>query len=418
MKPPVSRWCLAAVVLASGAAGATAVLALQADATTRWWSAAFLLAALAVGLAGSLAVGIGRLRVAGAPPLAEPAWPPSAQADARDRLAALQAQVEHLPVAAWLLAQGRLQPWSARARRLMAPGGVRDPAALQAWLCQTTESGGVLLDTERGSERWQLRRQALAVAGQAQALLVLVPLESELEQASLQAWQQLVQVLTHEIMNSLTPIQSLAQTAVAMLDDAALAGPADAAAPPVDGPGAASMRLALDAIQRRAGALSSFITTYRRVSQWPAPQMAPTDLGALFARLQQAVGPAWQARGGTVHFDMAVPGQRLMADEGQLEQALLALLRNAEQATASTPAPRLWVQARTTRGGRLQLSVRDNGPGVAAGLERQIFLPFFSTREGGQGIGLAVVRRLVHGMGGRVRHVRPLEGGACFVLSF
>ena len=97
---------------------------------------------------------------------------------------------------------------------------------------------------------------------------------------------------------------------------------------------------------------------------------------------------------------------------------LLALLRNAEQATAEHGEPQLWVQARPGRGGRLLISVRDNGPGVPAGLERQIFLPFFSAREGGQGIGLTVVRQLVHGMGGRVRHVRPLEGGAGFVLSF
>jgi C4-dicarboxylate-specific signal transduction histidine kinase len=92
--------------------------------------------------------------------------------------------------------------------------------------------------------------------------------------------------------------------------------------------------------------------------------------------------------------------------------------QNAEQATASLATPRLWVQARQGRGGRLQITVRDNGPGVPAGLERRIFLPFFSAREGGQGIGLTVVRQLVYGMGGRVRHVRPLEGGAAFVLSF
>ena len=68
------------------------------------------------------------------------------------------------------------------------------------------------------------------------------------------------------------------------------------------------------------------------------------------------------------------------------------------------------MQARQSRGGRLQIGVRDNGPGVPPGLERQIFLPFFSAREGGQGIGLTVVRQLVNGMGGRVRHVRPHRG--------
>ena len=107
-----------------------------------------------------------------------------------------------------------------------------------------------------------------------------------------------------------------------------------------------------------------------------------------------------------------------MADEGQLEQVLLALITNAEQATSDRSAPQVWVQARQSRGGRLHISVRDNGPGVPAGLERQIFLPFFSTRESGQGIGLTVVRQLMFGMKGRVRHARSMEGGAMFVLIF
>ncbi len=261
----------------------------------------------------------------------------------------------------------------------------------------------MVLDTERGSERWHLQRQPLSVQGQAQTLLALVPLETELESESLLAWQQLVQVLTHEIMNSLTPIKSLSQTALTLLDE----------------PGAlAELRLALEAIAKRAEGLSGFVGTYRRVSQWPAPAMAPVDLQRLFLRLQQVVAPAWAARHGEARFELASPTLRLQADEAQLEQALLALLHNALQATAGQPSPRLWVQARQSRGGRLQISVRDNGPGVPAGLEHQIFLPFFSAREGGQGIGLTVVRQLAHGMGGRVRYLRPIDGGAAFVLSF
>ena len=83
---------------------------------------------------------------------------------------------------------------------------MRDLEALHHF-AHDARSGPVVLETERGSERWQLRRQPLALDGHAQALLVLVPLENELESESLLAWQQLVQVLTHEIMNSLTPIK-------------------------------------------------------------------------------------------------------------------------------------------------------------------------------------------------------------------
>jgi signal transduction histidine kinase len=316
----------------------------------------------------------------------------------------LQTQVEHLPVAAWSLAEGELLPLTSRARRLAAPGGVRDKEALQRMLCNAEASRPVVLEMERGGERWQLQHQALALDGRRHTLLVLVPLETELETESLLAWRQLVQVLTHEIMNSLTPISSLSQTALMLLDER----------PFVE----ADLRTALGAMGQRAEGLSAFVRNYRRVSKWPAPVMAPVNLQALFLRLQQTAASAWAARGGLATFVVASPGLRLQADAAQLEQALLALLNNAEQATAKLAQPRLWVQARQGRGGRLQISVRDNGPGVPPGLERKIFLPFFSAREGGQGIGLAVVRQLVFGMGGRVRHVRPLEGGAGFVLSF
>jgi len=367
-------------------------LAHASGASARAWTGAAVLA-----LAG-LATAWPRRRPPPPPAIVDAPAPPDTR-----QLAILQAQVEALPVAAWLVEGQALRALTNRARRLAAPGGVRDTGALQRLLCGAEPGGPVVLETERGSERWQLRRQALALDGHAQALLVLVPLENELESESLLAWRQLVQVLTHEIMNSLTPIRSLSQSALALSEE----------------PGAeADLRQALDAIARRADSLATFVGTYRRVSQWPAPTLAPVDVRALFARLERAVGPAWSARGGAVSFELDAPTLRLQADEGQLEQALLALINNAAEATADMAAPRLWVQARQTRGGRLQIGVRDNGPGVPPGLERQIFLPFFSAREGGQGIGLTVVRQLVNGMGGRVRHVRPIEGGAAFVLSF
>lgn len=382
---------LAAATLLTLAAGATGALA--GDSSRTWVGAGVLL------LAG-LAV---------AWPLTRPRRPATTIVDPpppRDdrRLTTLLAQLEHLPVAAWLKSDSQtLQPLTSRARRLAAPGGVRDAAQLHQLLATTERAGPVTLETERGTERWQLQRQSLAVDGHEQALLVLAPLEQELESESLHAWQQLLQVLTHEIMNSLTPIKSLSETAQKLIDEP---------------DGAADLRTALDAIARRSEHLSRFVTNYRKVSQRPAPTMAPVDLQALFARMQQAVAPAWNLRGGEATFELASPSLRLLADEGQLEQVLLALIQNAEQATAGQSAPHLAVQARQSRGGRLQIMVRDNGPGVPAGLERQIFLPFFSAREGGHGIGLTVVRQLMAGMGGRVRHVRPLERGAAFVLSF
>jgi signal transduction histidine kinase len=379
---------LGALLLAL-AAGACA-----AQGSARWASAALLLAAAA------LALGWPRRRPAALVEPPPPAPPP-------ELLPRLQAQLEHLPAAAWVLGSGRrLHALSHRARRLMAPGAVQSAAALQALLIERAHRGqaGLLqLDTERGSERWSLALQPLQLAGEAQVLLVLMPLESALEGERLLAWQQLVQVLTHEIMNSLTPIRSLSQSALELLD-----------APEARD----ELRLALDTIAQRAAGLQRFVADYRALSQLPPPQLEPVDLGALFARLEAAVAPAWAARGGRAHFLQAHPGLSLQADAAQLEQALLNLIRNAEVATREQAAPALCVEARLSRGGRLRISVRDNGPGVPPGLEQQIFLPFFSATPGGSGIGLTLTRQLLHGMGARLRHARPLEGGAAFVLSF
>lgn len=372
------------------AAGALAVVA---DGSSRMWvgAALFVLAGLTVAWPLTR-----RRSQEGSKP--EPPLQPDTH-----RTVLLQARMEHLPVAAWVQIDQELRPLSSRARQLAAPGGVRDTELLYQLLRNSERSGPIVLDTERGSERWQLHRQSLAFEGQSQALLVLSPLEQALESESLHAWRQLVQVLTHEIMNSLTPIKSLSQTALGLLNEP---------------DNAADLHTALDAIARRAESLSSFVATYRRVGQWPAPTLDAVDVHRLFQRLQQAVARSWTDRGGEASFDVVSPSIRLVADEGQLEQALLALIHNAEQATAESTPPRLWVQARQSRGGRLQISVRDNGPGVPDGLERQIFMPFFTTREGGHGIGLTVVRQLMYGMGGRVRYARSLQGGATFVLIF
>ena len=285
-----SRLLAAALVLVGAGA-----LAHASGASARAWTGAGALALAGLGFAWPLA-----RRQLPAPAIAEA--PPAP--DAR-QFAVLQAQVEALPVAAWLVDGETLRALTNRARRLAAPGGVRDAASLQRLLRDAEPGGPVVLETERGSERWQLRRQTLALDGRAQALLVLVPLESELEAESLLAWRQLVQVLTHEIMNSLTPIRSLSQTALALSEE----------------PGAeADLRSALDAIARRAESLAGFVGTYRRVSQWPAPVLAPVDVRSLFARLEQAVAPDWAARGGAVSFELDAPTLRLQADEGQLEQ--------------------------------------------------------------------------------------------------
>jgi C4-dicarboxylate-specific signal transduction histidine kinase len=108
----------------------------------------------------------------------------------------------------------------------------------------------------------------------------------------------------------------------------------------------------------------------------------------------------------------------LMVDAGQLEQALINLLKNALEAASEMAAPEAQVTARLSRGGRLRIEVFDNGAGVADALAAHIFTPFFTTKKQGGGIGLAMVRQLIHGNGGTVRYARSVSAGARFIISF
>ncbi len=381
-----ARAVFAALALAASSAGVVATL------DSPRWAVACALAGLISAALGWAA--LGRLAQRPAPLPAEP--PPAPRPD-------LDAALEHAPLALWRLVAG-MPPLAlnAAARRLLAPGRAVEPAPLLALLDAEPGRRVVTLPTEHGQERAVLAVSALTVQGQAWRLAALAPIESELETEALSAWRQLVQVLTHEIMNSLTPIASLAASAPALLE----AGEH------------AELHAALAALARRAAHLQGFVERYRSVSQPPAPTLADTPLLPLLQAVQRLVAPTWDAAGGRVDITVEPASLALRTDAAQLEQVLINLAQNALQACAGRPAPRLLIDATLSRGARLRLTVADNGPGVAPGLEGRIFTPFFSTREGGSGVGLAVVRQLVHGLGGTVRHAKRPGGGACFVLTF
>ncbi|MYN05759.1 sensor histidine kinase [Pseudoduganella aquatica] len=327
----------------------------------------------------------------------------------------LEARLEHAPIALFSIAAlsgpGALTPLNASARRLLAPGRASDPLQLADVLAAQTAERRELVsfETERGTERALASVTALTVQGAGQRLAALMPVESELEAEAMNAWRQLVQVLTHEIMNSLTPVASLSRTACDLLAEVQ----ADLA-PDVSG----DLGTALDAIARRAASLVEFVASYRSLSSVPQAQPELVHLGELFARLSMLMAPQWLARGGRAVFSVEPASLDVMVDPGQLEQALINLLKNAAEATAATLQPEVQLSARLSRGGRLRIEVADNGPGVPQELAAQVFTPFFSTKKQGRGIGLAMVRHLVHANGGMVRYAKPVGAGARFIIAF
>jgi signal transduction histidine kinase len=360
---------------------------------------------------------LGRLRAATAhEPLFE--TPPALSADRQhliDSALALEARLEHAPIALFHLdgasGEGAVTPMNANARKLVAPGRAVDPSGLYRMLAaQPVDQRGMIgFDTERGSERALVAVSALSLLGKPQRLVALMPVESELEAEALNAWRQLVHVLTHEIMNSLTPVASLSRTARDMLDEFRPGLPAEVGA---------DLATALDAISRRSGSLVDFVSSYRSLSNVPEARPERVAMTELFERVAALVAPGWRARGGAAVFVVEPPSLELIVDQGQLEQALINLVKNAADATGDLAAPKVTVSARLVRGGRLRIEVADNGHGVPDELAGSIFTPFFTTKKHGSGIGLAMVRQLVHGNGGTVRYAKSVGSGARFVITF
>ena len=333
------------------------------------------------------------------------------QAPETARLLLLEARLEHAPVPLFNMTPTMMEPLNASARRLLAPGRVTDTVPLNTALAGLSVGTRTLVqfDSEHGTERALAVRNALTVDGAPQSLVALLPLEDELSAEAMQAWRKLVHVLTHEIMNSLTPVASLSQTSRTLLAEAA-----GSLAPDV----AADLDVALDAISRRAESLGHFVSHYRVLASLPTPLPQQFLIKDLFARLSALVAPSWQARGGSATFFVASSTLALRADSGQVEQALVNLLQNAVEATTASLVPQVAVDARLTTGGRLRIDVRDNGHGIADGVAAEMFTPFFSTKKQGGGIGLAMVRQLIQLNGGTVRYARPVNDGAHFIITF
>lgn len=331
------------------------------------------------------------------------------------RVLRLEAQLEHAPIALFSIDErnesAAVLALNANARRLLAPGRASNIPALHQQLMRQTSGQRSMLsfETEQGLERALVAASALTLQGEPQRLVALMPVENELEAEALHAWRQLVHVLTHEIMNSLTPVASLSRTAYDLLDELRPNLPVDVAS---------DLATALDAISRRARGLEQFVSSYRNLSNVPAAKPETVAVEQVFARLDSLLTPSWQARQGKLEFVIEPTSLQMVIDTDQLEQALINLLKNAYDATQAVAQAEVVVSAKLARGGRLRIEVSDNGPGVPDNLIAHIFTPFFTTKINGGGIGLAMVRQLVHGNGGTVRYVKSVGGGARFILSF
>jgi two-component system, NtrC family, nitrogen regulation sensor histidine kinase NtrY len=226
--------------------------------------------------------------------------------------------------------------------------------------------------------RWQITHGTFREAGVAQHLLLIADVRQVLRDEERAAWQRLIRVIGHEVNNSLTPIRSLAETLVTLVGSNLAAG------------GARDDALtALEVIAERTDALGRFLGQYSRLARLPPPRTRWVAMSPLLARIL-ALDAAH-----AIELDVE-PGLEGRVDEDQFAQALINLVKNAAEAQQGRNG-RIRIEARN-EAETLTVAVKDDGPGIAN--PDNLFVPFFTTKPGGSGVGLVLSRQIAEGHGG------------------
>ncbi len=240
--------------------------------------------------------------------------------------------------------------------------------------------------------RWLLRRASFRQEGVPHTLLLLADVSLPLQEEEQAAWKRLIRVLGHELSNSLAPIKSIAGTLLARVD--AMEGDPDTLR---------DFRRGLGVVENRADALHRFVQSYRLLAQLPPPHLKPISLAPLLEqvvlleqRLPVEIEPG--------------PAVILLADPDQLEQMFINLLANAVDATLNNHAQYVRV-AWKVADSSIWISIEDNGLGIAN--SDNLFVPFYTTKPKGSGVGLALAQQIARAHGGEIRLVnREEEDGA------
>ena len=251
--------------------------------------------------------------------------------------------------------------------------------------------------------------------GQSQMLISIQNIQSELDEKEMEAWQRLVRVLTHEIMNSLTPISSLASTVNGMLRPGTPDGVSQGRL------SAETMRDvtgAVETIEKRSQGLLHFVDAYRNLARIPRPTFGIIAVADLFRRVEQLMHERFSAGRIALSTRVEPISLELTADPELIEQVLINLLSNAAEALADRTDGAIAVEGRMGERGRVIIEVTDNGPGIAKDVQERIFIPFFTTKQNGSGIGLSLSRQIMRLHRGSISVSSDPAAKTTFTLRF
>ena len=215
-----------------------------------------------------------------------------------------------------------------------------------------------------------------------------------MEANEIESWQKLIRVMGHEIMNSITPIISLSETLSTREVEYS------------------RMQQGMQVIHKRSKGLLEFVENYRRITRIPAPVKEKVTLAELFNGIAELIPNDY------INFAQPAPQISIKADRTQIEQVLINIIKNAIEACAEVPYPQIQVKSSVSETGTVSITVSDNGPGILPNVLDKIFIPFFTTKEKGSGIGLSLCKQIMHLHGGNITARSTPEQGSEFTLFF
>lgn len=265
--------------------------------------------------------------------------------------------------------------------------------------CRTGEKLQITFNNERGTVNLSIRVSDITIRKEHLRILALSDINSELDEKEIDSWIRLTRVLTHEIMNSVTPITSLSDTLLSLSDTHD-----------------EEIRSGLQTISTTGKGLLAFVESYRRFTRIPTPEPSLFYVKAFIDRMVELARHQNTCKNITFHTDISPADLIVYADENLISQVVINLLKNAIQAIGTQADGKIEISARCNDSEEVLIEIKNNGPVIPPEIADHIFIPFFTTKEGGSGIGLSISRQIMRLSGGSITLLPGKE--TKFMLKF
>lgn len=266
--------------------------------------------------------------------------------------------------------------------------------------CRAGDKLQVMFHNERGTINLSIRVSDINVHDEHLRILALNDINVELDEKEIDSWIRLTRVLTHEIMNSVTPITSLSDTLLSIVEDRD-----------------EEISHGLQTISTTGKGLLSFVESYREFTRIPTPEPSLFYIKAFIERMIELARHQNPCEHITFRTEIVPADLILYADENLISQVVINLLKNAIQAIGNQPDGKINIHAYCNEAEEVWIEIKNNGPVIPAEIAEHIFIPFFTTKEGGSGIGLSISRQIMRLSGGSLILLQD-DKETRFILKF